>query len=455
MKRLTTIDETFLWLEKRNQPMHVGGLQLLSPPPDAPPDFVQHMVERLRRATTASPPFNQRLEGRPGAWWWTDDDDFDLEHHLRHVALPKPGRIRELFAMVSRMHAAHLDRARPLWELTVIEGIDGGRVAVYAKIHHAMMDGVAAMRTLEKALSEDPAAEVAPVWAMAPRERPKRDFDPRGLLAALDRVRNLAGEQLATLPTVGRELVRAFRSLRKDPDFVSPYRAPRSIFNQNITSSRRFAAQSYSLTRIRAAGKALGATVNDVVLAMCSSALRRYLIDLEALPGAPLIAMVPVSLRKDDSDSGNQVALILANLATDLADPRARIEHITRSVKNGKDRISGMTPAEIVNYTSAMMAPMMLKFATGIAPRWQPFNVIVSNVPGPKRTLYWNGLKVEGMYPVSAIANGQALNITLTSYRDSMEFGIVACRRTLPHIQRLLEHFEQGLVELEDAVKTA
>jgi diacylglycerol O-acyltransferase len=242
--------------------------------------------------------------------------------------------------------------------------------------------------------------------------------------------------------------VRTLRDIRHDHDLMG-VRAPPCIFNQRITGSRRYAAQSYSLARIRAVGKVHQATVNDVVLAMCASALRRYLLDLDELPTRPLIAMVPVSLRRDETESGNQVAMILVNLATHLADPAERLATIQRSVTQSKRRYSEMTTAEILGYTGTLLGPAGLNFLTGVAPRWQAFNVIISNVPGPRNALYFNGAEIEGMYPVSIVVDGQAINLTLTSYRDKLEFGVIACRRTLPRIQRLLDYLEDALSELE------
>jgi len=447
------MDQTFLWVERRNQPMHVGGLQLITPPPDAPPDFVQKIGERIRDSTVVVPPFNQRLVQRFGAWFWTEDEDFDLEAHVRVLALPRPGRIRELLALVSQLHSNHLDRARPLWEYYIIDGVEGGRLAVYTKIHHAMVDGMAAMRMLMKSMSEDPAARKLPaIWAK-PLESSGDKADgagaPRqGPLAALVQA---ARAQIGGVPFVARELYGKFREARAKGDLASGFVAPRSILNQRVTASRRFAAQSYSLERIRAAGKTHAATVNDVVLAMCGSALRAYLRELDALPERSLVAMVPVSMRRDDTASGNQVAMLLATLGTDLADPRERLETIKASVQESKDRYAKMTPEQIVAYSGLLAAPSNLSVATGLAPRFQAYNVTISNVPGPKKPLYWNGARLDGTYPVSIVADGQALNITLNSYVDKMEFGITACRRALPHIQRLLDHLEQGLTELEDA----
>ena len=205
------------------------------------------------------------------------------------------------------------------------------------------------------------------------------------------------------------------------------------------------------MERIRRIAKAFRGTMNDVVLAICGSALRDYLISQHALPDKPLVAMVPVSIRRDDSDSGNQIAMILVNLGTHIADPALRMETIQASVKESKDRYKNMTPEETLNYTALTMAPAGFNMLTGMISNWQPFNVIISNVPGPKKTMYWNGAKLEGMYPVSIPLDRIALNITLLSYENQLEFGLTACRRTLPSMQRLLDFIENGIHELEVA----
>jgi diacylglycerol O-acyltransferase len=448
LKPLSPLDQMFLLLERRTQAMHVGGLELLTPPKGAKAGWLDRQLARLREATQPKAPFNQRLTRRLGSWHWIEDERFDLGAHLHHHALPQPGRIRELLALVSELHAVPLDRARPLWEFHVIEGLEDGRFAIYAKIHHAMVDGIAAMRMLRKALSEDVAADTPPPWTTA-RRKPAGDAPPQGALSNTALLMANFREQAASLPAVSRELYRAIREGRDNPDHVSAFQAPRCILNQRISSARRFAAQSYDLPRIRAIGKAHRVTVNTIVLAMCGSALRRYLLDLDALPAKPLIAMVPLSLRRDDSDEGNQIAMILARLGTDLADPLERLAQIQRSVEDARSRCARMGPTATVNYVATVMAPAGINIATGIAPRWQSFNVIISNVPGPKRPLHWNGARLDGMYPVSIITSGLALNITLTSYVDKLEFGVIACPRALPHVQRLLDYFEQGLAELE------
>lgn len=449
MKPVSVMDVGFLLGERRNQPMHVGGLMLATPPKKAAADFVEKLKAEALSHTAAQPPFNQKLVKRAGVWFWADDTEFDVESHFHHMSLPKPGRIRELLALVSSLHSNLMDRTKPLWEIYLIDGLDDGRVAIYTKIHHALVDGMAAMRMLQKATTATPDEAIIPLWAMPPRQRKNAAAIKASPIAALMQSAIQSRAQLSSVPKVMGEVYKSIRARKSDPDYVSVFQAPRTIFNQRISGARRFAAQSWPLARIKAAGKKHGATLNDVVLAMCASALRRYLLDLHALPEKPLVAMIPVSLRKDDSEGGNQVAMVLANLATQLSDPLERLDTIVRSVNNSKERFARMTQNEILSYLGVVMAAHGVNMALGINPGWQAFNIVISNVPGPKEVRYWNGARVEGLYPVSIVIDGSALNITLNSYANNLEFGLIACRRTLPHMQKLLQYLEDGLAELE------
>lgn len=453
MTPLGPTDQLFLWLEKRQQPMHVAGLQLFTFPDDAGPKYIRDLAEQMRAFDKPEAPFNKRLVTRLGQSFWDTDNQFDIDHHFRHEALPKPGRIRELLSLVSAEHSNLLDRARPLWEVHLIEGIQGRRFALYSKIHHSLVDGIGAMRLGMKALSTDPTVrDLPPVWAMQ-----RRKTTSSGLPNATDVVSSVGhlaagiGKQVATIPNVLREVYKVSNKAKRDPNYVSVFQAPHCQLNERITGSRRFAAQSYSMSRIKTLAKAFDCTLNDIVLAMCGSALRDYLISMNELPDVPLIAMVPVSLRKDDSDSGNQIAMILANLGTHIADPLNRLGVIKASVEEAKCRFRSMSPAEILNYTALTLAPTGINLLTGLAPKWQAFNVVISNVPGPSKPLYMNGAQLQGMYPVSIALDRIALNITLTSYCDSLEFGLIACRRTLPSMQRLLDYLETGIRDLEVA----
>lgn len=457
MKALSPLDQLFLWAERRQQPMHVGGLMLFSFPESAGPSHVTRLAEYLREYKVPQPPFSSRLVQKYGRYYWHYDKQFDLEHHFRHEALPKPGRIRELLTSVSAEHSNLMDRKRPLWECHLIEGVRGKRFALYTKVHHAMIDGVSAMRMLVRALNEDDSVRnMPPFWAIQPNPYHHKQLSPELTIYRHLRTFLRAGKQAVTLPNIMKEAAHSFvqEVSQKEgigSDYVSIFQAPTSILNQSITGSRRFAAQSYSIERLKKIAKAFDATLNDIILAVCGSALRDYLISQNGLPNKPLIALVPVSTRQDDSIGGNEVAGILANLGTHIADPQNRLMIIKASVEQAKKRYESMSSSEMLNYTAMKMLPALLHMATGALPRCQAFNVIISNVPGPKKPLFWNGAQLQGTYPISVPVNQIALNITTVSYVDQMEFGLTACRRSLPSMQRMLDYIENGIRELEVA----
>lgn len=452
MKPLSPTDAMFLMIEGRRQPMHVGGLHLFTLPPDAGRSFTRDFVEYLRSHDHAESPFNLYPVFKRGRWHWDEDDQFDIEHHFRHSALPKPGRIRELLALVSRLHGSALDRSRPMWEIHVIEGLRDKRIASYSKLHHALFDGVAAMRMTRTTYGEDPdERDRLPPWATPRTSRPRNADNTAAGMNPLALLKQAAGENLRIVPGVARGLWDLVRPAGDNPADITPYQAPPTMFNRRITASRRFAAQSYSMERIKAVGKAAGATLNDVVLAICAGALRDYLLSYDALPDQPLIAMVPVSVRTADGpEDGNQVSVILASLATNIADPGKRLEAIVASTQHAKSRMAKMTRLEQIAYAAAALSPMPVTTLLGIERR-PPFNVVISNVPGPTKPLYWNGARLDEMYPISIPVDGQALNITLTSYCDQIGFGYTACRRSVPGMQRLLDYTERALADLEKA----
>ena len=445
MRPLHPIDFIFLNLEKRQQPMHVGGLFLFQIPENAPATFIQDLVADIRDSKSIPiPPFNNKLNG----FFWDEDEEFDLDHHFRHIALPHPGRIRELLTYISQEHSALIDRAKPLWTCHIIEGIEGNRFAMYFKIHHAMVDGIAGMRLVEKSLSHDPHAKsIVPPWCVE-GPRAKRLKQPKvsrvkGIMATLK-------GQLDSTPRVLYELSQTvLKDMGRNPDYVSSFQAPSSILNQRVSSSRRFAAQSFEFSRLSHIAKSLGVTINDIVLAICSGALREYLLSQNALPKKPLIAMVPASVRSDDSDISNRITMILANLGTHKEDPLERLKIVRRSVLSAKERFKRMNANQILNYSAFVYGAAGLNIASGLMPTRQAFNVIISNVPGPQEPLYWNGARLEALYPASIVLDGQALNITMTSYLDKLEVGLTACRNALPKMQNLLTHLEEEIQRFE------
>ena len=453
MEMLSAVDSLFLWLERRRQPLHVAGLQIFRFPEDAEPDYVNKLAESMRQYNSPTPPFNQRIVSRWGLGHWDQDKRFDLDHHFRHVALPRPGGPKELVTFISAEHSNLLDRFRPLWETYLIEAMHGRHFAIYTKVHHSLMDGVSAVRLGMRMLSNDPAQrDMPPMWQMPLRESSRHADNNYGFLAQLGSLTKLAKTQMQTVPVVAGALYDAMQKARKNPELTHIFSAPRCRLTQSITGSRRFAAKSFDASRLKAVATRLNATTNDVILAMCGGALRTYLKYQNELPDKPLIAMVPMSLRTDDSIGGNQVATLLANMGTHIEGTLERFEVVRQSVLDAKQRFSGMTPEQILNYTALMLAPTGFSLLTGLMPQWLAFNLVISNVPGPHETCYWNGAQLEHMFPVSAIVNHMALNITLISYDGKLDFGVVGCRRTLPSIQRLLNHMEQELEELERAV---
>ena len=449
MKAMNLQDSMFLLIEQRQQPMHVGGLSIYTPPKDAGPDYAENLYQAWRKHLGAEKPFNQRPVQKLGVWYWEEDLDFDLDYHLRHLALPKPGRIRELLAMVSRLHGTLMDRSRPLWEISLIEGLGDGRFAIYSKMHHAMVDGVTATKMSIQQHSYSSKDSKPPIWAQD-HGRPKSTRKvEKSLFGQLGEALQGGREML---PGVVSGLWDIVRPSSPDAALSQPFKAPPSPFNVPISGSRRFVAQSYDLERLKAIGKASGAKLNDVVMALCSGALRRYLQENNVLPETSLIAMLPVSMHGETDKGGNQVATILANLATNEADPLERLQRIIISTKAAKQRMSKMVRLEKVAHTVMMMSPMLPSIITGHAAAHPVFNLVISNVPGPTRDLYLNGAHLDESYPVSIPMAYQGINITVTSYVDKMAFGFTACRRAVPNMQRLVDYLDDAFVELEKAL---
>lgn len=455
---MSPTDSMFLLGESRDRPMHVGGLILLQPREGTTvADLVALFTASVRDENT-DPLWRKRAVrslGTLGQWAWEEDRDFTLSYHVRRNALPRPGGLDELWDLVSRLHSTPLDRNRPLWQMHVIEGLADGRLAVYTKIHHALADGVGAMKLLRRALSPDPARTGMPApWESI--DIPSRTHTAETALglpeAALQTVRAAAGEALGLVPALVGTVDRALHGRGGSLSLA----APNTMINVPITGTRRFAARSWPLERLRAVAKAADVTVNDVVLAMSSGTLRAFLNDHHELPDKPLVAMVPVCLRRDKDCSGNELGVLMCNLATDVANPADRLAAVSASMVQGKDAMHGMSTLSRLATSALGVAPLAVGMLTRnrALPR-PPFNVIVSNVPGPTHPLYWNGARVDAVYPLSVPVDGQALNITCTSTDDAIAFGLTSCSRSLPDLQPLLDHLDDALGALECAYDLA
>jgi diacylglycerol O-acyltransferase / wax synthase len=450
MELMSPLDSLFLSAESREHPLHVGALQLFTPPADAGPTFVRDTHEAMLQCGDVAPIFRKRPMAFHGALTnlgWSLDNDVDLGYHVRRSALPAPGRVRELLELTSRLHGNLLDRHRPLWETHVIEGLKDGRFAVYTKMHHALVDGVSGLALLQRSLTVGPSdSDFRAPWSLAPK-RAARNQHRR------TRLQNVSG-MLGSVAGVGPSTLRLARAALLEQQLTLPLRAPRTMLNVPIGGARRCAAQSWPLDRIKAVKNAAGVSVNDVVLAMSAGALRAYLTDYDALPDAPLVAMVPVSLRNDgDSIGGNVVGGVLCNLATHLDDPAQRLHTVYSSMRQNKNVLSQLPRTQAMALSMLLLGPAVVHGLPGLTKATPPpFNICISNVPGAREPLYFNGARLDGNYPMSIAINGQALNITLSSTADSLDFGLVGCRRSVPHLQRVLGHLETSLKDLERAV---
>ncbi len=464
MARLSLLDMDFLQMESAESPAHVGGLQIFEPPKDYEGDFVQDLVEDLKKGGPVVPPFNQRLKmpssilgGFPE---WELDPEFDLDYHVRFSALPRPGTMDQLFTLIERIHSRQLDRTRPLWEAYLIEGLEDGRFVMYTKMHHSVIDGIAGMRLIAQTLSVSPDVGVVKApWQIDTRRKSDPDVAPPPAADILGNIIAGARKQLKTLPEIAQNFVDLGRQMAgvEDTSLAMPFGAPRTQFNYPVTAHRRFAVDSLDMAEVKALGKRLGGTINDVVLSVCAGALRQYFVEHQSLPDRPLNTVVPVSFRPEDGSSGgNQISAIMVDLATHIADPVQRFYAIRKSADSAKAQVKAMSKEGKANY-AIMMNGMNLVLdpliRTGVVP--PASNLVISNVPGPPVTLYLNGARLTGMYPVSVLMHGMGLNITITSYEGRLDFGLIACRKAVPDLRHMASLISSEFRKLEEAADRA
>jgi len=454
MHHLNPVDAAFLRMESPRTPMHVGALMRFQLPENASPDFLKRLLERMSEHPFMPEPFGWKL-ARPSAaglrprWVPTQ---VDMDYHLRHSALPYPGGERELGVLVARLHSHPLDLSRPLWEAHVIEGLEGRGFAIYFKAHHCAIDGVGAMRMVQRWLSKDPndtRADGPWVLAQKPSEPSAVAHAPRW--QRLKAPIRLAGEQIRSLGDLARGVTRMLKG--DDSPARGSLSTPRSILNVAVSPQRRLGTQLLSLPQLRAAAEASGASVNDVLLAVCGGALRRYLTDLNALPEGSLLGSVPMALSRQDGKPGNSVAGFVCPLGTHLADPVDRIAMIHRVTQRAKAEMSQMSHTALNQLALLGISPLMMGQMIGVLPKLPPiFNMVVSNVVLSKTPLYLMGARLEAMYPVSFLFDGYALNITLVGYCDHVAVGFLGCRNALPRLQRLAVYTAESMTEMEQAL---
>jgi len=469
VQQLSGLDAAFLQMETSRTFGHVSSLSIFERPKD--PSFrpfeafrtqVQNrlpLVEPLRRRLVEVP-FGL---DRP---YWIADPDFDLEFHVRQIGLAPPGSVEQITDQVARIVGRPLDRTRPLWELYVIEGLENNEFGVLTKIHHATIDGASGVEMMSILL--DPGPKTRPESEPDDNWQPDQVPSPLDLLsrASINLTRNpMRASRLAlrsmgelakvarrvdianTLDAIQRRLRPPSAEQRDRAPILPRIAAPSTPFNKAITPHRRFAIGSVPLDDVKAIKNRLGVTLNDVVMAVCAGALRRYLDASDSLPAEPLVAMVPVSIRSgDEADKWtNRVFGLTASLPTDIDDPEERVRAMSVTMNAAKQRFELMPAELIMDFTQFAMPALAtrairLATSTRVADRLNPpFNVVISNVPGPRQPLYAAGARMKHFYPVSTITDGQGLNITVQSYTDTLDFGLVSCRELVPDLWDLLQ----------------
>lgn len=465
-KSLSPGDSFFLLIESENTPSQIGVLARMKLPKGEDKRFILKMVEGFRKHQPTIAPFNLKLAERSATnpmYAWEKVKNIDIDYHLRHSALPQPGGERELAVLISRLHSIPLDHRRPMWEFHVIEGLENDCFAIYAKMHHALIDGVAGARLMAQWMGQTSpkiAADFLPFWAMKQQRSARKPTSPpaRSLPYAQALVSQISDpiKAAASVFSATLDSIIGPRS-KKHPDLVAPYTAPNSILNSTVGPHRRVSTVEFKTERLLRIGKHLGGTLNDVVMAICGGALRDYLLELDVLPKKPLISQVPVSFRqKDDEGGGNAIGMMLASLGTDLADPVLRFEKVRNSMLASKALLADMSATQITAYSAIMTLPFAVGQMTGTGKRGKRpmYNVVISNVPGPSEQRYLNGAEVYSVHPVSFVMQGQALNITLFTYSDKITFVFTACRESLPSVQRLVAHTSGALESLEQNIES-
>ena len=475
MQQLSGLDAAFLAMETPSVYGHVGSICILDPGTAPEPLTLDRLTRLVEERLHLIPPFRRRLVNVPLGLdqpYWIEDPDFDIEYHVRELALPAPGDERQLAEQAARLHARHLDRRRPLWELYLVHGLQGGRMAVYTKVHHAAIDGVSGNDLLAALLDLSPEgrpSEPAPPWECDPEPSQAGMLVRSATSLAFQPLRaaRLSYGLLRSAPSLARSVPRPHlpvvdRLLGRDSKVVmsrTGLRAPATPFNRPVGPHRRWAFRSVPLADVKAVKAALGLTLNDVVMALCAGALRRWLSAHDALPQGPLVAAVPVSIRSEQEQGklGNRVSMMIAPLPTRLADPAERVRAAHEAMRAAKEQ-HGALPADLLADVTQFAMPALAGQAARLSARLRlvervnAFNLIISNVPGPSVPLYYGGARLLAYYPISAIADGQGLNITVMSYGGALHFGLIADRDLVPDLDALAGVLVDDLAELTRAV---
>jgi len=464
VQRLTGLDASFLYLETPTSFMHVASMMLVDPSTAVDGFGFDTLRAKYAERLDQAPPFRRRLVEVPLGLHhpvWIEDPNFDLDWHLRHIAVPSPGGMKELCELAAHLVAIPLDRTRPLWEVWLIEGLEDGQSAVLSKVHHAAIDGASGEELMVAILDIDPDGDERP----APDHPWAPDHVPTDTEMVAYALASLAGQPVRAAKTVRRTVETALRvrDTNRRPDLTPPplpFTAPATSMNGTLTPHRTIATATLSLPAVKTVKNALGVTVNDVVLSICSGALRRYFDGRDEHPDGPLVAMVPMSVRTEEQKGthGNQVSSMFASLATDVDDPVDRVRAIHEAMRGAKEQqnaIGADTLQDWVEFAAPAVAGRAARLYSRmrVADRHRPiFNVTISNVPGPPFPLYIGGARMTASYPIGPIADGGGLNMTVMSYIDRLDFGLQACPELVPDLWAIADGLHDALEELAKAV---
>jgi diacylglycerol O-acyltransferase / wax synthase len=465
MQRLSGLDASFLYLETSRMHMHVAMVAVLDPANVKGGYSFEKLQDLIANRIHLVPPFRRRLLRVPFDLHhpiWVEDPEFDIIHHVRRVSAAAPGGRRELASLVGRITSTPLDRGRPLWEAWAIEGLKHGRVALVTKVHHAAVDGVTGASLLVHLFDTEPDAPLRPLPAAPPVEQIPSDGElvRHALLSR--------AKQPMEMWKLGAQTVKAIREVvrvRQNPDLPSgatPLTAPRTRFNGSITAQRTAAFARIQLSGVKKIKNAFGTTVNDVVLAVCSGALRSYLQKIGELPAEPLIATCPISVRTDaNKGSSNRVSAMFTSLATNIEDPVERLRTIQQATRGAKEEHNAVGADMLTNWAE-FAAPTTFNLAArfyaamNLADRHRPIhNLVISNVPGPPFPLYMAGAEVVAAYPMGPVMEGAGLNITVMSYKDAVDWGFNASANCVPDLWELAQAVEPAYEELLAAAEHA
>lgn len=460
MERLTGLDASFLYMETDTQPLHICALLILDPAAASADFSFAAMKQELGRRLPLVPAMRRRVQHVPFDLdhpVWVDHADFDLGRHVHRTDLPAPGGDRELAALVADIAGRPLDRERPLWEMTVVEGLSGGRVAVVAKYHHAAVDGVTGTDMMMYLCDTEPGVRYP-----EPAGTPVEAETPNGLRLAVGGLARMPARlgAVGMVPETARKLGELVRRRRDDkPGMALPFTAPRTPFNGAITARRAIAFTTADLADIKEIRAAFGATVNDVVLTVVAGALRHYLLENEQLPAASLIATVPVSTHATSrhEQGVNKFSALMTQLHTEIEDPVRRLELVAAANRGAKEEHDLIGP-DFLRDWARYAPPNVSRLATraysalGLAERHPVVhNLVISNVPGPRVPLYFLGCRVDALYPFGPVFHGAGLNVTVLSADGDLDIGLIACRDLVPDIDRMAEAVHDSIGVLLEA----